>query len=524
MKAGFIAASCFDFNGGKSINTSTKYEIYIQDGSSTPIVSRLDPSDIALHPNYNPSTYENNIAVIQFNKGTTDKYIGYITSDRYLVEESAYVRRTINPSTGKWNDPVMTQMIKNQDDCSNFSGLFASNIYEIACSPYGTTSMYQSTCTVPHGTVYTRGTGIPGLIGVMSYMIVEGDSTCKGGTRFYVFYTKLWNLDRFATSVLGYPVDVLLQETPTTEPKTALYTNNSPKSIDMSGKTVFSGDFYAIQGANQSSNDDEDKPVVNKPEPVDSGNNNSGGEDKGVSNEGGSEATTKDGNDDNAENNTDTSSRSSSKGDSDSDNDNSNNGNNDNNDNSNGGNESNNSKNDDGDEKEDDKSLGGDADGKSKDQSSPNGGFEYAEYEETEDSDDAVQSAGAGAQAGSDSKSAGTSAQAGSDAESQQANAKSSDEGLGQTQIIVIAVVVPVVALLIGFISFLVFRYKRGIKEKKRWDPIAEENYHRNAVLDLGGTEADVMPPAYERRPNASEAELNLSRSSEDSVFKDVKI
>ncbi|KAJ1646763.1 hypothetical protein J3B02_002094 [Coemansia erecta] len=428
MKAGFIAASCFDYKSGTNIDTLTKYEIYIQDGSPTPIISTLSPSDITLHPDFNPNTFENNIAVIQFNKGTADKYIGYVVTDRYLTDESAYVRRTLNPATGKWNDPVMTQMIKNQDDCSNFSGLYASNIYELACSPFGTASIYQSSCTVPYGTVYTRGTGTPGLIGVMSYMVVEGDSTCKDGSRFYVYYTKLWSFDRFATSVLGYPINVLFRESPSTEPGTKLYVNDPPKSIDMSGKNIFSGDFYAIQGANQNSNgDNKDTTAVNTSEPVSTS-------DKG--NSVASETRTKD----------------------------------------------------------DD---GGDE-------------FEYAENERTQDSASESESEGSNEK------------EQQSDADSQQANSTSTSGGLGQTQIIVIGVVVPIAALLVGFITFLVFRYFRGRKEKKAWDPIAEENYHRNAALDLGGFGIDVVPPPYERTRNSPDNRPNLTRPGEGGIYKDI--
>ncbi|KAJ2597902.1 hypothetical protein GGF39_002854, partial [Coemansia sp. RSA 1721] len=508
MKAGFIAASCFDYNGGNNINTSTKYEIYIQDGSSTPIVSTLSPSDITLHPNYNPSTYENNIAVIQFNKATTDGYIGYVITDRYLTEQSAYVRRTINPSTGKWNDPQMTQMIKNQDDCSKFSGLYASNMYELACSPYGASSMYQSSCTVPHGTVYTRGTGTPGLIGVMSYMVVEGDSTCKGGTRFYVYYSKLWNYDRFATSVLGYPVNVLFQESPTTEPGTQLYSNKSPLSVDMSGKTVFSGDFYAIQGANQSSDDGkDDAPAINTPVATTANNANTD-DTKETDNPQDTENTkqTKDsGNNDNDEGDKKSTADSNEEGSKNStvvnstDDSNSTDG------------SAENTQRDGGkdDDNDNDNDEGGAGD-KSRELNSLDDGFEYAEDEGAGNSPEASESAGGGAKEASD-------------AESQQANAKDNSDGLGRTQIIVIAIVVPVVALLVGFIAFLVFRYLRGKKEEKAWDPIAEENYHRNAVLDLGGAGMDMVPPPYVRAPSSQDNGLNLPRSSEDSTYKDVK-
>ncbi|KAJ1811964.1 hypothetical protein LPJ56_005644, partial [Coemansia sp. RSA 2599] len=102
------------------------------------------------------------------------------------------------------------------------------------------------------------------------------------GTYSYTFLTHLWKLDKFATSVLGYPIDIMFNYMPGTQPETSLYKNKTPKSINMDGKTVFTGDVLASQNANSnnnnnnSSNDDDGKndsssdnpPAVAKPQPA----------------------------------------------------------------------------------------------------------------------------------------------------------------------------------------------------------------------------------------------------------------
>ncbi|KAJ1838563.1 hypothetical protein LPJ73_007044, partial [Coemansia sp. RSA 2703] len=95
MKAGIVTASCFDYSSGTTVSSSTKYEVYLYNGTpnSAPIISTLSTSDIHLHPNYNPNTLENNLAIIEFNKQTTDPFKGYIVDGKYMVPSSVYLRR-----------------------------------------------------------------------------------------------------------------------------------------------------------------------------------------------------------------------------------------------------------------------------------------------------------------------------------------------------------------------------------------------------------------------------------------------
>ncbi|KAJ2858182.1 hypothetical protein J3B02_000460 [Coemansia erecta] len=259
MKAGFIAATCFDFTAGTSIDRSVKYEIYLQDGSSTPLVVPLDPSDIHLHPNFNPTTLENNIAVIEFNKNTKDTYKTYVISDMFMVKNSAYVRRTIDPSTGKWNDNASAGMIGKPKECLDYSGLLSANGGMFACTLLTTSSIYNPACTVPYGTIYTKGDdGIISLVAVHSFTVATGPSLCKGGTLAYTYFSELWGLDQFATSVLGYPIDVLINYKPATQPGTSLTSDNPPEPDIITDKTVLTGDVYARETAIDSNKKDDD--------------------------------------------------------------------------------------------------------------------------------------------------------------------------------------------------------------------------------------------------------------------------
>ncbi|KAJ2727011.1 hypothetical protein GGI07_000128 [Coemansia sp. Benny D115] len=517
MKAAFLSASCLDYTSGTNINTSTKYEVYIDlaNGNTTPLVASLSPSDIHLHPNYNPNTLENNIAVIEFNKQTTDSYKAYIVTDRYLVDSSSYIRRSYNEQTKKWNTPVTGSMAKNVDACSQNSGLLAANPYEIACTTSSTTSIYNSGCTVPFGTVYTRGTGTIGLIGIFSYAVIEGDGMCKGGTTWYSYFVKLWNTDRFATSVLGYPVDVLFQEKPTTEPLTSLYSNAPPTSVNMSGKLRVTGDLYTQQGAHNqdNSNSAQQSPVVVNPQPSpsstpkspeatngsDDKNNNANGEE-------GNNTNTNDGGDDDNKTTKDS-----------------------NNDNDNDGDFEENDNDTTEDAKDSSKTKGTKTKSKDSDDSASSGADEN-DYEVAPDvqyEEDSGSSNGGSSAANSGDSKNGSGSSSGFDQKDAAANTESdksasSNDGLQRTQIIAIAVSVPVCALLLGFIALLLFRAWKAKTIKEKWDPVAEANHHREAIFELGGIEADYTPPPYERSVHSTSG--MVSRASNGSMFKDVKM
>ncbi|KAJ2858181.1 hypothetical protein J3B02_000459 [Coemansia erecta] len=407
MKAGFIAATCFDFTAGTSIDRSVKYEIYLQDGSSTPLVVPLDPSDIHIHPNYKPSTLQNNLAVIEFNKDTKDTYKTYVIADMFMANNNTYVRRTINPSTGKWNDNASAAMPDKPKECVYYSGLAAANDLMIACTNLTTSSIYNPSCAVPYGTIYMQGDdGIISLVAVHSFTVANGPSLCKGGTLVYTYFIELWGLDQFATSVLGYPIDVMVNYKPTTEQGTAIFSNNFPGPDIITDKTVLTGDIYARETAIDNNKKDDDSANT-------SATDNSRKEDDGSSSIF-TETTDSNGSDISA--------------------------------------------------KETNKSLS---------------------TESTDNSKDGL------------------------DQISNEPN-NSGSGGLKKTQIIIIAIVVPVVSLLLAFLIYILFRIWISKRSEKPWDPLAETNHHREAIFDLGGLDIDdATPPPYTRRSTSSES-LNI--------------
>ncbi|KAJ2702124.1 hypothetical protein FB645_004406 [Coemansia sp. IMI 203386] len=393
-------------------------------------------------------------------------------------------------------------MTGNPADCPNYSGLAAGNGDQFACTQLATTSINNPSCTVPFGTLYTRGNnGLIALLGVYSHIVAGGSSLCQGGTLTYTYITELWFLDEFATSVLGYPIDVMSGYDATTQSGTSLHSDNPPKTIDMNGKSMFTGDVYVWEpntvddnndngsdsdkGSSNDNSKNENPPVVTSPQPVSSTSSskpfatNDSNDDKSKSDKTSNDKGSDDPSDSNDDNNKST------KGDSD----------------------------DNGDETTEDEMAMGEK------EISMLTETKYISGDKTSDEDSSMDGLADNKQ---DEKSSPN------EMSNQQANL--SDDGLNKTQIIVIAIVVPVVTLFFGFVVYILFRmWKSKQIDEKPWDPLAEANHHREAIFDLGGLGIDstTTPPPYARH-SESASSINIrtpcsSLSKQECISKEYK-
>ncbi|KAJ2453024.1 hypothetical protein EV183_002533 [Coemansia sp. RSA 2336] len=90
MKSGLLSANCLDFNTDSTLNQTTEYNVYVTSGTDGlfPESYKLELEDIHVHPDYNQTSLEYNIAVIEFNKNTTSTYEAYVQMGHYDVSSS----------------------------------------------------------------------------------------------------------------------------------------------------------------------------------------------------------------------------------------------------------------------------------------------------------------------------------------------------------------------------------------------------------------------------------------------------
>ncbi|KAJ1664941.1 hypothetical protein IW140_002740 [Coemansia sp. RSA 1813] len=251
MQSAFVAANCIDLLSGNKVDTTTTYTLEFTPTGQHPngTAVDLDPRNITIHPNYDPTTFANNIAIVQFSNATTDSYKAYIGSEKYTGSTQTFVRRAIDPKTGIWGDPLVYNQISDDSSCVDGSPLYAANIPWFACSDRTISSIEDEQCTMPYGITYTENnTDVIVVSNIFSHSVVYGNSLC-GTNRFTTlsYYTGLSYYLGFAYSVLKRPINIYVSDSTETWEDSTISSMSVPKNINVSSTMVVGGDLYEVE-------------------------------------------------------------------------------------------------------------------------------------------------------------------------------------------------------------------------------------------------------------------------------------
>ncbi|KAJ2897729.1 hypothetical protein IWW38_001620 [Coemansia aciculifera] len=265
-QSAFLAANCLDFVNGQ-VNQATKYEIYFDQAKGQPPGrATLINDKIQVHSLYNPTSFANNIAVVQFNFPDQGSWINYISVDSLEWTSLVNVRRQLlNPSTNSWGAPIVqTQSANNPSSCFTASALFTSNVRDMVCSVLSLSSPVSSKCTAPYGTLYGVSKKSMAVSALYSHSVVYANDLCSGGNTFH-YFTMLSNYTRFASAVLGRQVYEYIENQSlydTMWHSTGHHFQNA-NAMNAPGTSQFGGDIYALER--------------NMPSTTNNGNNGNGG-------------------------------------------------------------------------------------------------------------------------------------------------------------------------------------------------------------------------------------------------------
>ncbi|KAJ1664946.1 hypothetical protein EV178_003625 [Coemansia sp. RSA 1646] len=164
MTSAFVAANCIDLTSNSQVDTSVNYKLrYTPRPDNTIIEVSVNPSDTTIHPNYNSSTLENSVAIMQSSKDTTDNYFAYIASNLYMGDT--------------YNTPVVSNQPSDDSDCAAGSGLYAANKDWMSCTSTITTSDANQACSIPYSLMYRQKstrTNIVVMSDLYSHSVVYG--------------------------------------------------------------------------------------------------------------------------------------------------------------------------------------------------------------------------------------------------------------------------------------------------------------------------------------------------------------
>ncbi|KAI8319784.1 hypothetical protein GQ54DRAFT_23850 [Martensiomyces pterosporus] len=249
-QASFVSANCFDFINGK-LNTTTLYHAYLDNGNGTASV-KYTIEQIHVHPEYNPKTLANNIAVVVYNSPGSNPFTNQIAANKTEWTEIAYVRRYMGSLPNlKWVVPSVAPDMKQYSECRNASLIYSANMDSWLC----TTMEWHSTkaeCTVPYGAAYGAAGSSLAIAALYSHTAVRGTKICADATE-YNYFTMLSRYVGFAASVLKRGVSTFASNQQSTVTDATVLAMKDVANSTISGVSVFGGDIYPLVGLKQKS-------------------------------------------------------------------------------------------------------------------------------------------------------------------------------------------------------------------------------------------------------------------------------
>ncbi|KAJ2525384.1 hypothetical protein GGI11_000047 [Coemansia sp. RSA 2049] len=193
MTFGIVAANCIDLTNDNKVDTSVKYKIhYSPYNNNTGPMYDISPSGFTVHPNFNPQTLENNIAVLQYTDSTADSYSSYISTNAIGPTNKVYIRRDYDILTSTWTAPELINNDVSDSDCEDTSPMYAANTDYMTCISSTTTSIISSKCSIPYALMYKeKSDDVIALSTIYSHSVIFGDDMCGGSNRILNYYTYL---------------------------------------------------------------------------------------------------------------------------------------------------------------------------------------------------------------------------------------------------------------------------------------------------------------------------------------------
>ncbi|KAJ1882743.1 hypothetical protein H4R99_001154 [Coemansia sp. RSA 1722] len=270
ISAGFVSANCFV---QKEIDKA-EYGVlfYNVSNSAKPISFAVDKSDIHIHPGYDATTFNYNIAVIEFNKGANDNGKTFITKRLFSLPNSAYILRSVDPEEDVWKIPYNVEFESEDKECPYWSGVYAKNDAVLLCTALIVSPNVTKTgCPVPYSAIYSTSGGNVGILALYSHSVIFGNDTCGDSLQWLNYYTYLYHYDGFAYSVLNSTIHLfdINGESSTNTSDTSLFMENTPAVINFNGKLLTGGNMFgrtAPAEPSQSTNEPSPTSVLDNSE------------------------------------------------------------------------------------------------------------------------------------------------------------------------------------------------------------------------------------------------------------------
>ncbi|PIA14383.1 hypothetical protein COEREDRAFT_88772 [Coemansia reversa NRRL 1564] len=215
QRLGFVAASCLEYTDNQfNVDPLIRYVVTMSHNTKDYYVSQIVES-VKVNPNYNPITFENNIALLFLETNTVIQFQNTIADWASDWNQLYYVHRSLTDSVlMSWNEPYITvsnrssEITTNMEACSAASSLYANNQGDFLCSSTTLTYYYARDCNIPYGTVYGVNNDNVAAAAIFSHTAVYGDGGFCGTGKLINYYLILRNYIKWAEQVSGLKINV----------------------------------------------------------------------------------------------------------------------------------------------------------------------------------------------------------------------------------------------------------------------------------------------------------------------------
>ncbi|KAJ2607457.1 hypothetical protein H4S08_004819 [Coemansia sp. RSA 1365] len=245
-QAALVTADCFDFIG-KNVARSLYYQIYTS-RAFTKTSKGFDLRDIIVHPDYNPVTKANNIAVVTYNTDKEKDWEMETAIDFDTWKARVYTQRYIKNMTGLvWDSPeYKTEDTVTQDDsCSELSPIYKANTDKFTCTTTLATPLMtnSSSCKIPYPVLYAQMGDDLYQAGLFSHSVVKGgDNICDNEVHSY--YTLIGDYLAFAEKALDKKFKYHGSDSSSTPQSDPEYSMKDASTGVIDGTLMLGGDFY----------------------------------------------------------------------------------------------------------------------------------------------------------------------------------------------------------------------------------------------------------------------------------------
>ncbi|KAJ1958355.1 hypothetical protein GGI12_004756 [Dipsacomyces acuminosporus] len=203
--AAFTSAIC-----AKAIkkDKNNYFQIQLNATKTAQQADKYNITTVHIHPSFNPETYSNNIALLEFNTNNSTKgnWTNPISINKDSWKNIALVKQFNTTQQVKF-----VEDFKTPDGCKNSSALFKANKDGFICSswtiPLNNT---EKKCPVPFGSIYSSkdSSKAAGSVALFSHAVVYDQNACTEMPQF-AYYTVLANYLSWAKDILDRNIETI---------------------------------------------------------------------------------------------------------------------------------------------------------------------------------------------------------------------------------------------------------------------------------------------------------------------------